>query len=326
MLQTKTPVALYHRSKVAKLMTLILAHRSPGGIVFASDRRVTLRHPNRPDSVYSEVENKTIIFHMDDAVGVIGYTGPAYIGTQPTDVWLASLVANQNLTNVGMARMGRRKVGRLNPMTWRIKTAIEGLMLHRDLELTILLNGWRWRRRYMVPFTQFISNQLEHVAGLMRPPQSPTHRVYTCQIGDRMLPADIDAQIHEALQDEGSFSLEAVRRGLIGAIRHRAIESSTVGTDLMTVWIPPIGNKRVLWRFEPSSPRLAAIDVRFPQQQIAVAFSPWIISPIGIYAPAIGNLHFQPQGGGWTYLCMNDPAPMPLPYYGVRRQNRRGRP
>ena len=80
-------------------MTLIIARASPTGALMVSDRRVTTS-----GILFDPDANKTILFADRNAVVAIGYTGMAYIGSLPTDQWLASALTGLNFPEGGTDR------------------------------------------------------------------------------------------------------------------------------------------------------------------------------------------------------------------------------
>jgi hypothetical protein len=75
-------------------MTLIVAHVARYGVIHVSDRLLTERGTARPLDAFS---NKALLYLCADAIVAIGYTGLAYIGDSPADVWIANL-SNRRVT------------------------------------------------------------------------------------------------------------------------------------------------------------------------------------------------------------------------------------
>ena len=65
-------------------MTLIVTRTSCRYALMVTDRKVTTN-----GAEYDPDANKNILFGDRNAVVAIGYTGMAYIGTVPTDQWIA---------------------------------------------------------------------------------------------------------------------------------------------------------------------------------------------------------------------------------------------
>jgi hypothetical protein len=124
-----------------------------GEVVQVSDRQVTSVVNGTPRAIYSALENKSVIFLGTDCVGVLGYTGSAYIDGAPTDEWLANLVANRTLPAAAYlgASIPRHHL-RLNKILWRIQSALNTLQLGQSEIVAVDVAGYRCRRRYIVPF------------------------------------------------------------------------------------------------------------------------------------------------------------------------------
>jgi hypothetical protein len=92
---------------------------------------------------------------------------------------------------------------------------------------------------------------------------------------------------------------------LISAIRDASkLRPGTIGGNCMSVLLRPAGYPEALIRFSPDTPHFAsAFD-----QQIEVAYSPWLVAPDAILAPSISVGGLSTEQGLLTY-SMDFPAP-----------------
>ena len=72
-------------------MTLVITRTSAAYALMVTDRKVT-----KNGAEYDPDSNKNIVFSDRNAVVTVGYTGAAYIGTIPTDQWIAQTLTGLN--------------------------------------------------------------------------------------------------------------------------------------------------------------------------------------------------------------------------------------
>lgn len=124
-------------------MTLILAHVAPYGVIHVSDRLLTERGTARPFEAFS---NKALLYLCADAIVAIGYTGLAYIGDFPADVWIANQLVGKQLqehTEFGqqMHIEPRNIVSAVEMLRSRIESEMRPT---RMPEFGLLITGWKW--------------------------------------------------------------------------------------------------------------------------------------------------------------------------------------
>ncbi|HYC94773.1 MAG TPA: hypothetical protein VEB39_03640 [Sphingomicrobium sp.] len=301
-------------------MTLIINAATQHFIVHASDRLLTKR-VGSSIRVHSNIENKSLIVRIHDAICIIGYTGAAYIGDTITDEWIASTITGLDLSGDFMMRQPGVRGLTLNQLLRRIEAGLRAVVLPPSTNyLGITVSGVRQRGRYSRPFVrEFERNRgVVRSGGHMRSPRSPNFHVLS-QIGDHGPMNELPLTIGKEFAELG-ISAEAFRRGMINAIRERSARTKTVGDEVMTVTVrrPPEGWD-VVWRFESPRPHFAAL-VREGEPEIPFRsfFSPWIITPGGISKPSIGNAHLDHLAGGVTIRCGNKEPEAPVNGNGSR--------
>lgn len=284
-------------------MTLILSLTTPSAVCHASDRRVTLLRSDSSSSIHSTVENKSLIFICRDAVGILGYTGLAYIDCQPTDQWIASQLlrlpneapwlSGHMVSTVGIGALT------LNTLVWRLHQALARLNLPREAPyLEIMGAGYRRRRSRTETFLVGIDRNPSGVrlSSRMRSPRSRTDQVQLAQIGDG---ADGQEPWHHV--NEGIRAANAGPWGfpsaLVHAIRERSKQTHTVGRDVMTVIIRNSPPREITWHFHPSEPHDAVLTLGERNFPVEAVYSPWILGPSIIWCPTVATLGFQAKVG-----------------------------
>lgn len=306
-------------------MTLILSLAAPGLVAQVSDRQVTRMQRGRPARIHSPVENKTIIFIVRDAVGVLGYTGSAYVDGRPTDEWLAMQIAQPSPSAPSRfaIQLGGKRPRRLNDVIWRIRRALEGGGLRRSEMIAICISGFRVRRHRTIPFlvefgwpSGWISSELK-----MRRPTNKGRAWCLSQIGDIMPWDDLVPRFHRAVPEADAAGEHPFIGAMSRLVRSRAAVSELVGANLMAVTIPHPRQRRVDWEFIPAEQHLAAMVSPNQTLTFDAAYSPWIIAPGIICQPSVGTGHHSVHSGGWRIAPIERRADV-LPH-SIREPGRR---
>ena len=290
-------------------MTLIISAACQTYALHVSDRQVTSRRAGHADKVHSPVENKTLIFLCRDAVGVIGYTGAAYVAGEPTDQWMARQLAPQppgtpDLGSFGFGGAGLGNIS-LRAVIERLRLGLKSARLPAGARfLEVVVTGFRIRRGYMGPFQVTLSWTRDgpKQASLSRGPLTPKQSI-ACQLGDGFSEEELWKRIREGADVSGlPNGDEALRQGMISAVRVRASQSTTVGHDLTTVKIPnPNLGQQIEWSFESSAQHVAELRVGYETRAtLPVVFSPWVIGPYSVICPNVGTGGMDMGCGGWT--------------------------
>lgn len=290
------------------VMTLIINAVTQRFVVHASDRLLTKQIAGK-SCVHSDIENKSLIVVVKDAICIIGYTGIAYIGDVITDEWIASIITGQDLTEQFMIRQPGVSGLYLNTLLRRIEAGLASLVLPPSASyLGISVSGVRQRGRYARPFLREFEYNRGGVrsSGYMRYPRSPNFNGLS-QIGDPLVTSELRMMIGKEFVKYG-ISAEAFRRGMVNAILRKSKLSKLVGDEIMSITITRSAQSwDVMWTFVSQRPRFAVLagGSGFPQRKINSYFSPWVISPTGISKPSIGNGHFDHNSGNVRIRCGN---------------------
>lgn len=294
---------------------------TPETAFHVSDRQVTSLFANGTSSVHSPVENKAIVFICKDAVGAIGYTGSAYIDKQPTDQWLANVLAPQPIgaPPLGDFGFGGRGMGaiRLQTLIWRLRTALGAAKLPLGAQvLEASICGFRIRRHRCIPFqTELIwSRTGPRISGAMRRPRTLDERIMISEIGDVFPSGQVVAHIKAGALASKMEGSDALLAGLIAAVRLRSTQTKTVGADLMTVVIPhPLHSHEIQWSFEPATNHLAHLVGGKETVEFPAVYSPWLLTPASVFCPSIGTGGLEVHAGGWTVKCISEASPATFP-------------
>ena len=120
----------------------------PWVMVHATDRLVSLQHPNRLEPKYP-VFNKTVVYRASDAIVTIGFTGLAFLDGQPTDELLASTLAGTQFEPfMGLSCGEHFDVLNLGQATSRLEQQLNVLASrHVRVEpLSLMITGARRKR------------------------------------------------------------------------------------------------------------------------------------------------------------------------------------
>jgi hypothetical protein len=294
-------------------MTLIETVSSGKIAIQASDRLVSLeRQP------YDEWANKTVLFTAIDAVVVMSYTGDAYVGDEPTDVFIARILNGGHLPTMSSGKLGICVRGA--PKEWPTldeSIAAVGSQLAqghaskngRTESVNLKIYGIGWRR------TERRGHQ-ERIVFEIKRPNSASYGVAwyppTARKQMFILPSiSLDAAEVDALKRD----LEAVRTrtkliDLLEGVEHSVVASiqrvakkhaDVIGEDCVAVTIPPVGDIRI--RYHPRDP-MASQMRRVPDPmgqnaplefkalansgmiELPMWYSPWIIGPELVHPPA----------------------------------------
>jgi hypothetical protein len=274
-------------------VTLVLTVATPVYALHVSDRLVS-----KGGTPHDPLANKTVVLRATDGLLTFGYTGPAYIGGVPTDTWIAEAVSGEPCAGDAGAgtRMGTfpvRGVGTtLSSLCQRLRPNTQ----FRRLTGEISAVGWQWdgkRERALIRQVLWV---LHRGSGELRWQQIvPRHIPERKKVFRMVHTGDwpLGAEAWQRLVDQVGVAgrdVERVESVLADAIRDAsALRSGTIGSHCMSVLLRPWQHPHALIRFLPH----AAHEAEAFGQVVEVAYSPWMVAPDAIHAPAV---HI----GGWT--------------------------
>jgi hypothetical protein len=304
-------------------MTLILTATSHSYVVQVSDRLATLWNGKHIVGPFDTTANKNLTYLGFDGAMTLGFAGPAYIGDQPTDDWIASILADFEFprrSDGAILEFGQCPIHplTLNQACYRLTTAIDQKRW-AAAGLHISIGGFRARRHRLAPFSMKIYSKGWRTvkAGDMRLRLDATG-LRLGSVGapwsrDQFL-ALVDAHPQRA---RVAIDADVVADILCSLVREVASQRNDVGKDLMIIKFPryesdPKLPRIVEARFKPSTEHQGILARPDGDHIVPLAFWPWLITPGGYRAPSASvgsgatfNTH------GWSFPCTADGIAMP---------------
>lgn len=300
-------------------MTLDIAIANYWYVIQAADRRLTL--DGRP---WDDSANKCVVFGCRDAILSITYTGLAYIGELPTDIWIANTLAANNLQfrDMGFA------VDTLRQAATRVFTQ-DIPPADRGAEHTFLVAGWHWKRKRVRSYIWWITNRDvtvpqpvvadRFIKGWLRSREDAGigEGKGGCAVGAR---AALEPTSWRTLCDSisGERDASVLVEKLASVIRSSSQHPDfghLIGTDCLVAILPRPGTGDVRCEFHP-------------QATSAVAFTPAIVTP-NVYSPSLELIGpgMTIHAGGKNYYLKgsNEQHPSGI-VWGFRAQRARPRP
>lgn len=291
-------------------MTLIISKASINYILQVSDRLVTM--DQKP---FDPLSNKSIIYCALNGILSISYTGVAFIGSLPTDQWIAEKLLGHSFQEVKKPpAFGNRETNfkYIGPALQMLRESLNNV-IHSEIKpelrndwfeksFDLCIDGWVWgsKGKYR-PFLTCIS----------KPPKSHTFE-YKIEprrwyLGGRFKvgaapSGNISGDILQSLVNKlANNKPDEAEVNLVSTIREVSKSNRLVGADCMSILLPPppIAHQipaRV--RFIPSKDATAILTSNSGKRIVKVAYTPWLIGPGSFSSPAIIS------GKGWEVgLC-----------------------
>jgi hypothetical protein len=274
-------------------VTLVLTVATPVYALHVSDRLVS-----KDGTPHNPLANKTVVLRATDGLLTFGYTGPAYIGGVRTDTWIAEAVSGERCAEAagGGMRMGAFSVRDVGTTLASLCQRLRPNNQFRSLRGEVSAVGWQWdgkRERALVRQVLWV---LHRGSGKLQWQQSVPRHIPDRKKVFRMVHTGdwpLGAEAWQGLLDHVGAAgpdVERVESLLVDAIRDAsALKPGTIGSHCMSVLLRPWRQPHALIRFLPH----AAHEAEAFGQVVEVAYSPWMVAPDAIHAPAV---HI----GGWT--------------------------
>jgi hypothetical protein len=330
-------------------MTLILTRTSARYALMLTDRKVT-----RDGVEFDSDANKNVLFGDRNCVAAVAYTGMAYIGTIPTDQWIA-----QTLTGLSFpeGRRGRGSVPMLMTTQYprqylglRIRDLRDRLKEARSVIFKQYRNAWT-ANSFDIVITGFEWNHGEArpvLIGLSKPAGSedvellePARQWYLPRDGRfpvRMTAAPsqnltidelgrIEADLQSTSRNGEATPGQVAKRAeslFAQTIQQASNKHNVVGPDVMSILIPgPVGpNPTIRVRYITVTRDRGLIVAGNKRLPVRVAFSPWILTPGCIRSPSVfTNAMIEAPCGPYT-VVMEGPGAGGTPF-GMSSQERR---
>jgi len=294
-------------------MSLSLFAVTKGIVVQVSDRLLTLVGSNARHDPNS---NKGLVYEGDGVRMLVSYTGLAYIGSKPTDHFLAEVFAGHAIEDTVISELGgrRRQLGNLSMTAKRLVDA-----LNRAKEvghfaacstIDVALVGWRWSRNLRLqPFAWGVSDS--GLKGRFKICSVLLPRYWRWDRQIRFIACPNPGPIMDELTSVGKCTINELAEKMVNLIRKVSTTVPTVGSDcLVTTLVAATGEVRH----------------RFVSQQLEAQFTPWVITRSGILHPS----EVTSAGAQLVYLIgglnVSIDAPLPTKSGMTKPQKRTGAP
>jgi hypothetical protein len=289
-------------------MTQIVSQLCRGFVLQVADRLVMKTQAGRASEPFDALANKNLIYWARDAIACMGYTGPAYVGSLPTDDWIAG-----KLTGLDVSMDFGMRTGPL-PHWWDIGQAIN--LLKRELKLCeiaahkenfeLVIVGWQWKkgkhplvgRRQPVPMGCLIRKSYgKSFDDVERLPRhwywKPGARFLSSPEGDLNLS---QTELKQLAQRMHSLPAGQFEQTIVDTIRTVAARNPYVGPNCMSILLaPPHVRPFVRVTFFPQEIHPARfVGSKFVSPEYSAAFSPWVIGAQMVSRPSVLI------GNGWS--------------------------
>jgi len=255
--------------------------------------------------VFDELSNKNIVYCARDALVTIGYTGCAYIGSMPTDQWIAEKLTGKDFQSLPRRNhnFGIALGGFLNP--WldiglsllRLEEALNHAQdqipidwhgAWNKMPFEVIVSGYQWKKNGRFrPIGATISktsgSQKFELGYFNRDLLEPgKYLVVGAPTGNVLL--DDLRQIVDSISKAPAYEIEAA---FVELTRKVSKENSVVGPHCMSILITPphIGQVRI--RLIPYTEHFAILSSAHGKEIKICAYSPWLIGPNTCSGPAI---------------------------------------
>jgi hypothetical protein len=282
-------------------VTLVISVATPAFGLHVSDRLVS-----KAGAPYDPYANKTVVLRAADGVVVMGYSGSAFIDGLPTDMWIADIVSGGACAeSTGAIRIGTFPIRDTGSTLAELSQRLRACPIFQAMHGTMCATGWQWNARRNRAYCRPVLWVLNRDSGALRwsqlmprhlPERRTQFRIYSIgnwPLGDNAW-SDLVTRVGAAGPD-----VDLVEDMVAAKIREAsAMQAGTIGSHCMSVVVKPgVGYPNARVRFLPAAPHLGhAFD-----QEVEVAFTPWMIAPDAIHAPALTVSGLNCMQGLLTY-------------------------
>jgi hypothetical protein len=266
-------------------MTLVVTALARGLFTFqVTDRLVSTLQSSGTLADYEVTANKSLVIALQDSLFVIGYTGLAYIESRPTDQWLAETITEMDLTTGAFIPCPMRPVGHIEQAAQRIRAALDSAFsrvpTRNRIPHTVAIGGLQRRRRGVFrPLLWTISNSAADRSRFQLVRENLElvrwSSAFVTSVEPSMPTAALEA-MRTNLRAYGEESPNRFEEILVAGVRDAAKTQPGVSEDCMAVRVWPV----------PGGVEVEAKHFADSGGRGAVGYSPWLISPGWINAPA----------------------------------------
>jgi hypothetical protein len=250
-------------------------------VTHVADRLVS-----RGGAPWDPESNKTVIFTGDLGVGVISYSGAAFIGPRHTDELIASAVAGENvedaLADSAIVMGGARAIPDVGQVALRVARRLEregdAAQVPELLLPQFVAAGWKWRLRRpnmavgIEPFA-FVAVRRQGRGKYAIADQwngRDPRAAIVVPVPRGWIPNSVGKGLVQRLSGAAPESVTAL---LIEATREAARSAPAIGTDVMAITIhQPTAQRDVLVHFDGTP-------------SVHGSWSPWVVAPDYLQGP-----------------------------------------
>lgn len=281
-------------------MTLVLSVSTMDYGLQVGDRLVSKEgHPHDP------LANKSVVLRAADGLVALSYTGPAFLRQQPTDVWLADLLADGACGNSGggFISYGAFPIKDLGASLILIAKRLRRLRVFERHGGEVTAVGLQWNARRRSKLARPVLWHLHGRSGTFqwhqlqpRPVAAWRGRIQVNALGDWPFSDAGGRALTSAIGKAAGWT--EVESLLVAAIRRASRERpGTIGPHCMSTVLRPFSHPNALVRFHPEEAHLG----RAFDQDVDVAFSPWLLAPDAVLASSAVVGGMESEDGLLTY-------------------------
>ncbi len=289
-------------------MTLVLSVATPAFSLQVSDRLVS-----KGGEPHDPLANKNVVLRATDGLLVFGYTGLAFLDGLPTDTWIADRVSGGACAGTGgVMAYGDFPVRDVGSSLLALSQPLQGSAAFREFGGEICAAGWQWNGKRKRALVRDVLWLLQPDGERLRWSQLVPRHIPERKEVFRMTPTGNRAMndlAWQALLDRvgaAGADWESVEAILVDAIRGAAEQSpGTIGAHCMSILVRPWTFPSALIKFIPAS---AHHGTAFGQT-VEVSYSPWMVAPDAIHAPAVTVGGLSCEQGLLTYAIKTPEPP-----------------
>lgn len=286
-------------------MTLHLTQVSNLYTLQVGDRKVSGR-------INDPLANKNIIYWARDAIVTLGYAGLAYDlepsdRSVPTDEWIASKLLGGGIIPRGRDGVRPAMFGNVSNGRWldiaeslqTLKAELEKSIVRLPQALTkyafeLTIAGWQFPTRKSIrPFVAELSKSPQDLSIRMDFPMR--RRRFGSYFGVWATPGGYLTPTEEndlrSFLRSGDLSpadrANVAEQKFVDTIRCVASRERGVGSHCMSILLPPPTSSAIRVRFNPSVEHRAVFRGNNWQQELPVAYTPWVIGNGGFQSPSV---------------------------------------
>jgi hypothetical protein len=291
-------------------MTLVLSVATPAYSLQVSDRLVS-----KGGDPFDPLANKNVVLRATDGLLVFGYTGLAFLDGMPTDTWIADRISGGACAEIGWAlAYGSFAVRDVGSSLLALSEPLQGNPGFREYGGEICAVGWQWDGKRQSALVRDVLWRLQGQGEKLRWSQLvPRHLPERGEVfrmsatGNWALSAETWQTLLKRVAAAGG-DWQSVEMILVEAIRSAAERSpGTIGAHCMPILARPWMFPNALVKLLPENPHHR--DAM--GESVEVSYSPWMVAPDAIHAPAVSVGGLSCEQGLLSY-AMETRLPRPI--------------